>query len=432
MKGRLKELLPAMAIGFMGIVLSGTMFARNLAAEGTYSQLKLFNDVLSLIRTSYVDETNTESLMKGAYEGLLSHLDPFSEYLTAEEHARFVASYGNDAASTAAKAASRRADAGVRAIKKDGMVFVIAVRPGSDAEVKGITPGDQIRRIGDQPVREMTLFDVESALSGVPGGAVALSVARREEPRKIDADLAFREPAGQGSALEIADAKEGVAVMKVMHFAPGVAVEIATLLDRAAKQKVRRLLIDLRGNAWGSMEEAAKAAGLFVGDTVVARLSGRDGSITEVRSGRARSPWAGQVAVLINASTAEAAELFAAALHDGRSAQIIGEASFGVGAQQEMLPLKNGAWIRLSVRKYMSVAGTSWHGSGLKPDKVIVALQEGVKPADRLKEQLKQAIEYFKREPKPAAPAPATRASAGAAEAPGPGTRAASRKERTL
>jgi carboxyl-terminal processing protease len=401
-----------MSIGFMGMLLAGTMITRNLATEGSYAPLKLFNEVLFQIRTSYVDEPKTDTLMKGAYEGMLAQLDPFSEYLTAEEYARLVASNGAQTPGGAAKEATPRGDSGLRPIKKEGMLFILAVRPGSDAEAKGITPGDQIRRIGDRPAREMTLFDVESALSGPPGATVTVSIARREEPRKIDADLTFREPTGEAATLEIVDAKEGIAVLKVAHFGPGAATDIAALLERAGKQRVRRLLIDLRGNAWGGIEEAARAAGLFVGDTAVASVMDREGVTTEIRSGRARSSWSGQPAVLINGGTAEAAELFASALHDGRSAQILGETSFGVGAQQEFLPLKNGAWIRLSVRKYVSISGHAWHGTGLKPDKSLTVTQDGLKPADRLKEQLRQAIEHLRHE----APATAPNAAAGAPE----------------
>lgn len=394
MRAGVRGFLMGISIGFLAILLAGTMVTRNLATEGTYAQLKLFNEVLSLIRSSYVDEPQTDNLIKGAYEGLLSELDPFSEYMTAEEYARFAAAGGDDAAGN--RVAARNADAGIRVIKKEGIVLVIAVRSDSDAEAKGITPGDHVRRIGDHPVREMSLADVELALTGPPGATVALSLLRREEPRKLDAEVLMKEPPRPAATLEVADSKEGIGVLRIQHFGPGISTEVSSLLDRAGRQRLRKLLLDLRGNAWGTMDEAARTAGLFVGDTVVARLAGRDGATTDIPSHRARAAWSGQAAVLIDSGTAEAAELFAAALHDGRSAQLLGENSFGVGAQQESLPLKNGAWIRLSVRKYVSTSGTSWHGTGLKPDHAITVAQDMTRPADRQKEQLRQAIDYFR------------------------------------
>lgn len=404
MKGRLKGLALWMTVGFMAVLLTGMMITRNLATEGTYTHLRLFNEVLSLIRNSYVDEPKTDSLMKGAYEGLMTQLDPFSEYLTPEEYKELSANLSSATRSAPGSGVSAgRATAGLRLIKKEGIVMVVSVLPGSDAEAKGVTPGDQLRRIGDASTREMSLFHIESALSGAPGGKVAVSFARREEPRKLDVELTLREPLAAAATLDIVDPKEGIAVLRVTHFGTGAADEVSTALTRVETQHVKRLLIDLRGNAWGTVEEAAKAAGLFVGDIVIAHLDAREGKVGELRAGRARSVWSGRLAILTDGSTAEAAELFAAALHEGRGAPVVGESSFGIGAQQDLIPLRNGGGIRLSVRKYVSSAGTSWHGVGLKPDKVIAVTTEGLKLPERRKEQLKQAIEYVRTAPAPAA-----------------------------
>ncbi|HZI94963.1 MAG TPA: S41 family peptidase [Patescibacteria group bacterium] len=394
MSSRLKGLALGITIGCAAVFLTGTMVTRNLAVEGTYTYLKLFNEVLSLVRSSYVDEVNTDSLMKGAYEGMLAELDPFSEYLTAQEYAE----YSQEAAdaSKGAHGARRLVDPGLRVARKEGIALVVAVKSGSDADVKGITPGDHLRRIGDKSTREMPLYQIEDALAGAPGTSVAVSVARREEPRKIDTDLARRETAPESVTFEVADLKEGLGVIRIPHFGAGIANEVAAALQRADKQRVRRLLVDLRGNAWGGMEEAARTAGLFVGDTVVARLKSKETVLEEIKSGHGKSSYSGMVAILMSNSTAEAAEMFAAALHDGRGASLLGEASFGVGAVQDYIPLKNGAWLKLSVKKYVSPSGISWHGTGLKPDKIVTVTQENLKPAERLKQQLKQAVDVLR------------------------------------
>jgi len=389
MRRRLRGLALGLSVGFAAVFLAGMVFTRNLALEGTYTYLKLFNEALTLIRSSYVDEVSTDSLMKGAYTGLLSELDPFSEYLTSEEHAQYLA------ARSASPSAGPKADTGLRVLRREGVLTIVAVRKGSDAEARGITPGDQLRRIGDQSTREMTLLQAEAALAGESGSAVALTLLRREEPHKLEASVERREPARESATLTVIDAKEGIGVLRVPHFRPGTASEIASLLDKPDGPRLGRLLIDLRGNAWGTMEEAARAAGLFVGDTVVARLKAREEVAEEVHSGRAKASWDGIVAVLINGSTAEAAELFAEAVKEGRPAALIGEGSFGVGAEQELIPLRNGAWLKLSVRKYVSPAGTTWHGKGLTPDTVVAAGTEGPYP-DRLGAQLTKAVEFLR------------------------------------
>src|SRR2546422_5693160 len=142
MRIKLKGLVLGLTIGFVAIFLVGMMVTRNLAIEGTYTYMKLFNEVLSLVRNSYVDEVNTDTLMKGAYEGMLAELDPFSEYLTPQEYADYSE---KAAAAKHAQGSHRLSDTGLRVARKEGIALVMAVRPGSDAEAKGITAGDHLR-----------------------------------------------------------------------------------------------------------------------------------------------------------------------------------------------------------------------------------------------------------------------------------------------
>jgi carboxyl-terminal processing protease len=327
--------------------------------------------------------------MKGAYTGLLSELDPFSEYLSSEEHDQYVA------ARAATGNAAAPADTGLRVLRREGVLLVVAVRKGSDAEARGITPGDQLRRIGDQSTREMNLLQVQSALEGASGSSVALTLLRREEPHKLDANVERRPAPDEPAALTVIEGKEPVGLLRIPHFRKGMAAEVAALLAKPDARRVSRMLIDLRGNAWGSMDEAAQTAGLFVGDTVVARLKARDDTAQEVRSGRGKAAWDGIVAILINGSTAESAELFAEAVREGHPAALVGEGSFGVGAQQDLIPLRNGAWLKLSVRKYVSAGGTAWHGTGLTPDTSLPAGTEGAY-TDRLAGQLDKAVEFLR------------------------------------
>jgi carboxyl-terminal processing protease len=398
MTRRWRSVVVALLAGFFAVFLTGTMVTRNLALDTTYTNLRLFNEVLSLIQKSYVDEVDSPELMKGAYEGMLSGLDPFSEYFTAEEYA---------AAQASARKPARKeaADVGLRLARKEGSVLVVAVKPGSDAESRGITPGDHVRRLGDASAREMHLFEIEERLAGAPGSTLTVQVARREEPRKIEADLQRKATPMPQPAMEVRDAAAGTAVLRIPHFQSGATQQVAGLLERAQKQKVRRLLIDLRGNAWGTMEEAARCAGLFTGDVVAARLKGKQEVLQEIKPGRGRGAYTGDVAVLMNASTAEAAEMFAAALHDTRSAKLMGDATFGVGATQEFIALNNGGWLKLSTAKYVSPAGTAWHGSGLKPDTPLPVTQESLTPAQRLEKQLDLAMEHLRDDPGPAADA---------------------------
>ena len=388
MKTRFKGLVFGLLAGFLGMFLVGMMVTRNLALEGTYTYLKLFNEVISLIRNSYVDEVNTDSLMEGAYEGMLAELDPFSEYLTEDEYREYV-EYSKKSQ------ARERADTGMRVARKSGVLMVVSVKPGSAAEAQGITPGDRIRRIGDQSTYRMNLFTAESMLSGKEGGKVFVAIAQREGGNKIETELRFDRTPLPEVRLDIPDSGEGIGVITIPHFERGVSNRLRSLLEETADVGVNRLLIDLRGNAWGEIDEAVRAGGLFLGGKVIARLEGRGEEPREYLGGRAKPAFVGLVMILMDRSTAAAAELFAAALRDG-GGSLVGETTFGVGAEQDLLPLKNGGYLKLSVKKYVSPDGTAWHGVGLAPAKRMVVSQQNLTRDDRMRRQLEEAIEQLR------------------------------------
>ncbi len=392
MKTKLKGLLFGCTAGFLCTFLVGMMVTRNLAIEGTYTYLKLFNEVLSLVRNSYVDDVETPALIRGAWRGMLGEMDPASEYLTPEEYRTWAAydekrSRGADIS-----------DAGIRVARKAGMLLVVSVKPGSPAESLGITPGDRIRRIGDRPATDMSVAEAEALLAGGAGPSVFLSVARRSEPRKIEGELALERTPWGKAGYEVADAEKGVAVLRVPHFRSGMADQVRAFLGRAAAGGVGRILVDLRGNAWGDTDEAVRAASHFTGEGVVARIEERGGEGRDLRAAAGTRSWKGILVVLLDGSTAGAAELFAAALRDHADtrAVLVGEKSFGVGAEQEMLALKDGGYLRLSVRRYVSPKGTSWHAVGLDPSTTMVVTQDDLSRAQRLEKQLEQAIDHLR------------------------------------
>jgi carboxyl-terminal processing protease len=201
---------------------------RNLALEGTYTYLKLFNEVLSLVRNAYVDEVSTAPLMRGAYDGMLAELDPFSEYLTREDHEAWLAYRAKGGPNAPGP------DAGLRVARKEGILQVVSVKPGSAAAAKGITPGDRIRKIGEGSSLDMSVFRAQSQLAGKAGGSIAISVLRRDEPRKIDEDLMFGQTTMPEATFQIADKSAGVGVLTIPHFQTGAARSSARSRRRSA------------------------------------------------------------------------------------------------------------------------------------------------------------------------------------------------------
>lgn len=378
------------AVGLVGGVMIsvalGVVAARAPAAgdDSTYSYLKLFNEVLALVRNSYVEEVPQGDLLKGAYEGLLSSLDAESEYLTAAEYEAIRKGGGGG-----------EADAGIALTRREGVLFIAAVLPGTDAQSKGLRVGDQVRRVGDRPGRELSLSEAMRALRGPSGSSVILAVSRREDPRREDVSVVRKKLTLPVPRLD--PIQDAVAVVRFPALGPGAGKALGGILDKLQKEKVKSAVFDLRGNAWGELDEAVRAASLLVGDRVIARVRDRKGEERPMNGSGPKNAWSGEILLLTDPGTAYAAEVFTSALLEAGVAKQAGETTLGRGGEQEILPLANGDYLSLTVRKLVSSAGKGWHGSGLTPSVALPA-----DPADAFKDraehQLKKAIEWL-REP---------------------------------
>lgn len=385
MKIRRKHLLATGAVlAVMVSVGAGVVANRPPGSDddSTYGYLKLFNEVLSLVRNSYVEEVPPNDLMKGAYEGLLSSLDGESEYLTAAEYQEMKnGGSGGDA------------DAGIALIRRDGVLFIAAVLPGTDAQAKGLRIGDQVRRIGDRSGRDLTLSEAARALRGQNGSSIVIAISRREEPRREEVEVIRKKLVLPSPRLD--PAQDGVAVVRISAFGAGSAKGISGILEKLQKEKIRRAVLDLRGNAWGVVDEAVRAASLLVGDRTIAKVRDRKGDEKPIAGAGPKSSWSGDILLLTDAGTAFAAEVFVAALVDAGAGRQGGETTLGRGGEQEILPLANGDYLSLTVRKFVSPSGKPWHGAGLTP-----AVPLPVDPADPFKDraerQLKKAVDWLR------------------------------------
>jgi len=360
-------------------LLGGGVLARVTPTEGTYRQVMLFSEIVSLVLDNYVDAVEPEGLLKGALDGMMGGLDAQGAYLSPAEVARWKESKGTDAA-----------DPGVSVVKAFGALQVTAVVPGTPAEDAKLSRGDQIRRIDGRSLRNLSMEQTLRLLRGEPGSSVRLTVLhtregfKREEltlTRVVRPDRPYRFEVRNGVAL--------LTVSDLRRIAPDA---LAADLKGARDRGVDRLLLDLRNVSDGGPRDVVGLAALFTGGDLLV-LKDRDGRVVEtLRAARAGDAWPGPVGVLVNGGTAGGAEAVARVLQSLRQAKLYGEATYGLGAEPKLFELPDGSGLLVAALLWETASGLSWNGEGAAPDKVI---RPDVKPDESEEEQLKRALEDF-------------------------------------
>ncbi len=360
------------------LTLAGGLAGRTSAVEGTYDYLKVFNEVLYLSVNNYVEPTQIEALMDGAYRGMLETLDPGNEYLDAREYAR--ASRG-DAAGTA--------DVGLRVSKRHGYIVILSALPGSPAAAAGLKTGDAILTIDTKPTRLMGVWQAEQALRGKPGTKVTLGLSPAEGGDRKEKALERKVIVPPAPAGKIAET--GVGAVRILGLRDGDARRVDQAIAGLREQGMKRLLLDLRGCTSTALAEAIGVASLFMKDGVVVTVADRhDGDKAYRTDGRKRS-WSGPMVVLVDEGTSRSCEVVTAALRDGLGTPVVGERTWGAGTVSSLLPLPNGDGLFLATGLMQSPAGKEWNAKGLDPDLAIPSDTEEGKDTQRQK-----AIDYLK------------------------------------
>lgn len=378
-RGR-KALLVISSI-LVAFVLLGGVLGRSLAVEGTYSFLKLFNEVLYLVRNNYVEPVKDETLMEGAYRGMLESLDPESEYLTA-----------NEAQRAAADSRNGPADVGIVLTKRRGYAVVVDTVEGSPAQKARLGTGDVILVIDNQSTLRLGSWEAAQLLQGKPGSEVTLSVIRTTEPRSEQVKLVRKLPSKTQLTTRLQEPGTGVVKLGAIH--DGDAEKLRKSLASLKAQGANRLILDLRSNAGPSVAESVKIAGLLGSEGTVAKVSERKAGTRDLKAPSAPPAWDGPMVVLVDAGTAGAAEVLAAGLRDRVGASLVGEKTWGLGTLQKVIFLPAGDGVRISVGKYLSPDGKEWNGTGLSPD-VVQGRGEGTGTEDL---QMKKGLEVLKSE----------------------------------
>ena len=337
----------------LAYTLLGGLLGRVAAQDEVYRHLRIFEDVVSLVTSNYVEEVEPSSIVHGAIWGMAEGLDPQSSYLTEDE----VQLYDDPVAGSGV---------GLELTRRY-YVQVVAAREGSPAARAGLAPGDYLREIDGESTRVMSTVRANALLHGAAGSTVNLSIIRENAAEPIDISLIRGDAKSANLTSRIV--APGVGYLRIAEFDDTTASAIQSSISALETQGATRLLIDLRGTATGDFDAGLAMAELFIdGETLAIRKTAA-GQEPIARRESSRIGW--PVVLLTNPGTAGAAELFAAALIDAERAEAVGTRTAGRASEQNLVRLPDGSGLLLSTMQYLTASGESIHRQGLTPTLVV-------------------------------------------------------------
>lgn len=355
-----------------------------------YSQVELFSYALTTIQSEYVDEKKPQELIYGSLKGMLSSLDPHSQFLSPEEYEELKT-----------ETQGKFGGLGIEISIRDGLLTIITPLEDTPAWEAGLQAGDRIVKIEDQLTKDLTLGEAVKLLRGDPGTEVTITVLREEE-FKIHEFTIKREIIQIQDVKDVQILEDGVGYIRLTEFREDSAGEFKKAMENLKGQNADSLIVDLRNNPGGLLNVAIDITDLFlpVGDTIVSTKGRRPSQSTVTKSRQDPHEFLDwPVVVLINHGSASGSEIFAGALKDNKRGVILGTKSFGKGSVQSVIPLPDGSGIRLTTSKYFTPSGVSIHGTGIEPDIVIkrIAPPEQ-KEEDENGKHIEEVFEVFETE----------------------------------
>jgi len=380
--------LVILIIGFSLLGADVEKSAARKNEESFYKELELFTNVVSIIKNNYVSEVKAKPLIYGALRGMLSSLDPYSQFMNPDFHKEIQI-----------ETEGKFGGLGIVITIKKTFLTVVSPLEGTPADRAGIKPGDKIVKIDDELIRGITIMDAAKKLRGKKGTSVKLEIVREKSPRTLKFTIVrdIIKIKSIKNAHFIPDTKIGY--IRIVEFQKRTANDLRTSLQKLEKEGLKGLILDLRNNPGGLLDSAIDVADEFIKENkLVVYTEGR--SPKEKRNYYSKRapilPGEVPLVILINKGSASASEIVVGAVQDWERGTILGTTSFGKGSVQNVIPLPDGSALKLTIAKYYTPKGVCIEGKGIKPD-IIVELPE-LKEGEEIKDlQLERAIEFLKK-----------------------------------
>jgi len=343
--------------------VGGAQAANSSNTADTYKQLNLFGDVFELVRSDYVDEVSDETLVEGAINGMLTALDPHSNYLNAKNF--------ND---MKVQTRGEFGGLGIEVSMENGLVKVVSPIDDTPAAHAGLKPGDLITNLDGTPVQGLTLPEAVEKMRGPVNSDINLTIRREgRDPFDVKLTRAVIRIQSVRSHLE----GDNIGYVRITSFNEQTDVGLNNAmknLKATANNKLIGVVLDLRNNPGGLLDQAVAVSDAFLDKGEIVSTRGRRSDDAQRYNARPGDIAAGlPVAILINGGSASASEIVAGALQDHHRAILIGTKSFGKGSVQTIIPLAGHGAMRLTTARYYTPSGRSIQAKGIDPDIVVEA-----------------------------------------------------------
>jgi carboxyl-terminal processing protease len=347
-------------IVFIGGFLVGAKAEQNKKHQSDADYIRLFMDVFEITKQNYVVNPSTKKMIYGALNGMLQSLDPFSDFFTPSEFKEFTQD-----------TEGQFGGIGIEIARKDGRPIVIAPIEGTPAYKAGMRAGDIIIKINGKDTSGMSLFKIIKLIKGKPGTTVTLTVFRKG----VDHPLTFKltREIIKVPAVKAAMVDNHIGYIKLVQFQENAYSELAKAVKKLESKGANEFIFDLRNDPGGLLTQAIKVGNVFLpkGKLVVYTKGRVVGEHKYYTKHNPLIPMQDKVVVLVNGGTASAAEIVTGALKYYKRATVIGEKTFGKGSVQNLIPLENGAGLKLTIAYWYTPAGIFINKKGIMPDILI-------------------------------------------------------------
>jgi len=353
----------ALVLILLGWFATGQM-SRVVRAEvpSQYQELELFTDVLSIVRKSYVEEVSLKDLVHGAIDGMLASLDPHSAFMPPDMFKEMKIDTTGEFGGL-----------GIEITLKDNILTVVSPIEDTPAYRAGLQAGDQIIKIEERFTKDLGIMEAVKLMRGPKGSKITISIMREgfDKPREF---TLMREIIKIRS-IKSRTLEDGFGYVRITQFQERTVDDLRAALKALREEndgKLSGLILDLRNNPGGLLDQAVKVSDTFLESGLIVYTEGREeGSQMKFTAHQKQTEPAYPMVTLINGGSASAAEIVAGALQDQGRAVIMGTQSFGKGSVQTIIPLGDNSGLRLTTARYYTPKGTSIQARGITPDILV-------------------------------------------------------------